>query len=242
MVTPLPFTLRSFTPNPAARLRRVLLVDPDPVFGRGALESLTKSGLGARWSTSCGEARLLMDELRPDLVLLDISIADGMHLLTESCATRGTLPVVVLTALEEEAAVLAALRAGATGYVFKRELSHSSPLGGPELRHDVLASLIEEALRGGAPLSRAVAGLVLRTFRGNPRARPGGRELTPREQTVLAMLARGKSYADVGSALGVSENTVRSHVRAIYEKLGVSSKTEAVVTALRLGLVELEHQ
>jgi DNA-binding NarL/FixJ family response regulator len=63
--------------------------------------------------------------------------------------------------------------------------------------------------------------------------------LTRRERSVLSMLAEGKSYADVGTRLGVSENTVRSHVRSIYDKLGASSKTEAVMAALRFGLVRV---
>jgi len=94
-------------------------------------------------------------------------------------------------------------------------------------------------MRGGAPLSRPVARLLLQACRGTRRDRTPLPDLTRRENTVLGMLAEGKSYAEVGLRLGVSENTVRSHVRSIYEKLGVKSKTEAVIAALRLGLVRL---
>lgn len=175
----------------------------------------------------------LRAEAAPGVALVDLGLpdVDGVALVRQLTATHPTLPVVILTVCTDERRILEAFRAGACGYLFKEDLASA------------LAPALDEAVAGGAPMSRAVARLLLTQVRGEARAeaapasdepRP---ELTSRERQVIEQLARGLSYDDVAQVLAISANTVRSHIRAIYEKLAVSSKTEAVLVALRLGLV-----
>jgi DNA-binding NarL/FixJ family response regulator len=201
----------------------------DASFAAVLWEALTRAGFGAQQSTSRADASKVCGELRPDVALVDLELPDeGLPLVAELAKCRPAVPTVVVTAVSEEARILMALRAGAVGYVFKDDVGQRT------------VPIVEEAIRGGTPLSRSVARLLLRTFRGDEPKVTVRTELTPREQGVLGMLARGKSYAEVGSTLGVSENTVRSHVRSIYEKLGASSKTEAVMVGLRMGLLRVD--
>lgn len=228
-MTALPYSFRSPTPPSAPAVRRVLVVHADTEFAARLTSSLSDGGIASRTSRTRAESLAAFEELAPDVVLVDLALADacGIAFIREISARRPTLPIVVLTTERDEARILSAIRAGATGYVFQGEVESR------------VVTIVEEALRGGAPLSRPVARLLLQAFRGAELRPQGQPELTPRERTVLGMLSEGKSYAEVGTTLGVSENTVRSHVRSIYDKLGVSSKTEAVMAALRFGLLRV---
>lgn len=170
------------------------------------------------------EARDALAGVRPDLVICDLGLpdGDGVDLIAEIVRQRPELPVLVLTVASSEARILAALRVGACGYLLKEDLGSR------------LVTAIGEALAGGVPMSRAVARVVLSQVRG--RGAPGP-ALTPRELSIVEMLSRGHSYEDVATGLGISVNTVRSHVRSLYDKLEVSSKTEAVMEALRRGFI-----
>jgi NarL family two-component system response regulator YdfI len=229
MVTPLPFAYRSPTPTATARARRVLLLQADPAFARELRLELEAASLGVTEASTRSQALDALELVAPDAVLLDLvpREGDGVELIAELAKRRPSLAIVVVSPEQEDARILSAIRAGASGYVFRADL-------GPRV-----VPVIEEALRGGAPLSRPVARLLLQACRGRSWAKGSSAQLTRRENTVLGMLAEGKSYAEVGLRLGVSENTVRSHVRSIYDKLGVRSKTEAVIAALRLGIVRL---
>lgn len=230
MVTPVPFAFRPPTPISTPRLRRVLVAQSDPAFAATLASALGDAGFGALSVATQAQALLALDTLSPDVVLLDLELPDGRGVasLDELFRARPSMAVVVVTAVTEEGRILESIRAGAVGYVFKEDVGHRT------------VPIVEEAMRGGTPMSRAVARLVLRTFRGGEPKPRGRAQLTPRERGVLDMLAQGKSYADVGATLGVSENTVRSHVRSIYDKLGASSKTEAVMAGLRMGLLRVD--
>lgn len=229
MVTPVPFAFRLPTPLPTSKSRRVLIAQSDPAFAAELGAALGAAGYGVHQVSSRAEALAVAADLRPDVIILDLELPDGGQPLIEELARRRpNVPVVVVTAVSEEARILTAIRAGAVGYIFKDDVGQRA------------VPIVEEAARGGTPLSRTVARLLLRAFRGNEPKASTHPDLTPREQGVLGMLARGKSYAEVGSMLGVSENTVRSHVRSIYEKLGASSKTEAVMIGLRIGLLRVD--
>lgn len=228
MVTPVPFAYRPPTPLATPKFRRVLIAQRDTTFGRTLWEALTAAGFGAYPSATREDALSVSAELRPDIALVDLELSDdGLPLIEDFARRTPPIPSIVITNVTEEKRVLTAIRAGAVGYVFKEDVGQRT------------VPIVEEALRGGTPLSRPVARLLLATFRGDEPAKAPAVDLTPREKNVLEMLARGKSYADVGATLGVSENTVRSHVRSIYEKLGASSKTEAVMIALRMGLLRV---
>ena len=164
----------------------------------------------------------------PQIILVDLNLPDrdGVELIAQLSAVRPSTPVLVLTVAADDARILAALGAGARGYLFKEELGRR------------LASAIDEIFQGGVPMSARVARLVLAQLRA-PRETGYSPILTPteREHEVLALLARSLTYDEIGATLGISVNTVRTHVRALYDKLDVCTRTEAVMSALDRGLI-----
>lgn len=165
-----------------------------------------------------------VDDSLPALVLIDLGLPDldGVSVIQQLLHKHPSLPILVLTAASTPARIIAALNAGARGYLFKEDLGRR------------LIAAIEETLAGGVPLSWGAAHSLLAWLRTTPpprESRPS--PLTPRETETVKLLARGLTYHEIGEALGISEHTVRSHVRATYEKLGASNKAEAVSISLR---------
>jgi DNA-binding NarL/FixJ family response regulator len=171
-----------------------------------------------------GESALAqLPALRPDVVLMDIHLPglSGIECVRRLKAVLPEVQIVMLTVFEDEERVFDALAAGATGYLVKR----TPPA-------EILAA-IAEVRRGGSPMSSAIARKVVQAFQHSRRSAPGGAlELSPREQEILTLLARGLRYKEVADQLGIALDTVRSHIRRIYEKLHVTSRTEAVVKFL----------
>lgn len=161
----------------------------------------------------------------PDVVLMDIDMPkrNGIEALTELRTRYPQLPVIMLTVFDDNGHVLDAIKAGASGYLLKKHIATK------------LFSSIQEVMDGGAPMSPAVARLVVQSFRGTPAQDPYG--LTPREKEVLASLSQGNSYKMIAAALSVTVDTIRSHIKHIYEKLHVHSQTEAVSKAIYEKLV-----
>lgn len=160
----------------------------------------------------------------PDVVLMDIGLPgrSGIEAIRDLKAALPALDVVVLTIHENDAVVFEALCAGACGYLLKDE--------GPER----LLEAIHDVHHGGAPMSTQIARLVVGSFQQAP---PVPSPLTPRETEVLHELCRGKSYKMIADALCISEETVRRHLKSIYRKLEVHSKSEAVAKAYETRLV-----
>lgn len=190
-------------------LRMFLGLDPD-------LEIVGEAADGA-------EAVRLARALRPDVVLMDLlmPVMDGIA-ATE--AIRHELPdteVLALTSVLEDASVVGAVRAGAIGYMLKNT-------EGEELR-----SAIRAAAAGQVQLSPEAATRLMREVRApeSPEA------LTERETDVLRLVAEGKANKEIASALHIGEKTVKTHVSNILAKLGVESRTQAALHALRVGLV-----
>lgn len=213
-------------------LRRFLVVEGD-VRLRDLLGTLL-SPAGWRPVLVGSGAEAIAELRRPPpvavaFVALALADGDGVTLIRRLTTEHPDLPVVVLSACTEERRIVDAFRAGARGYLFKEDLGEG------------VAAALACVLAGGAPMSHAVARLVLAQLRAeSPMPRAGASPattLTDRECQVVAHFARGFSYGQVAAVLGISANTVRSYVRAIYEKLRVCSKTEAVLAALRLGLL-----
>jgi DNA-binding NarL/FixJ family response regulator len=224
--------------HPTGKIR-VLYIEDDERLHAIVPRVVEDRGLAWTCAASAAEGLALATELQPDLVLTDLGLPDldGVDLIEQLVERLPGTPVVVLTVASSEARVVAALAAGACGYVLKEDLGKRLP------------SALVEVLEGGVPMSPAAARAVLAHVRctaggavvrpPSPRAPgpPGAAVLSPRERDVVEQLGRGLTYEQVATVLGVSINTVRAHVRAVYEKLGATSKTEAVMLALRRGLV-----
>jgi DNA-binding NarL/FixJ family response regulator len=161
------------------------------------------------------------------VVLLDINLpgmpgSEGVRVLRE---LQPSLQVLMLTVFSGQDRVFESLCNGACGYLLKK-----TPPGR-------LLEAIREVHEGGAPMSPEVARQVVAVFQKTaPPERPEER-LTPQEVRLLALLAKGDSYQEVGDTLGISLNTVRTYIRRIYEKLHVHSKSEAVSKALRNRII-----
>jgi DNA-binding NarL/FixJ family response regulator len=164
---------------------------------------------------------------RPDVVLVDIGLPgisgiEGIRLMKDRYPS---VISVVLTIFDDDRRIFQAICAGASGYLLKKT---------PAPR---LLESIREAASGGAPMSPEVASRVLVLFRQVRPALAGDHDLTPHEQRLLKLLVDGHNYKTAASELRVSVNTISFHVRRIYEKLHVHSKSEAVAKALRNQIV-----
>jgi DNA-binding NarL/FixJ family response regulator len=163
----------------------------------------------------------------PDVVLMDIHLPDlsGIECVRRLRETLPQIRILMLTVYADSENIFRALQAGASGYLLKRTTPSE------------LFEAIQQVLHGGAPMSGEVARKVIETFRQQPGPRSPGPnpELTPREHEVLEQLAQGYSDKEIASRLKVSFDTVRSHLKHIYEKLHVRSRTEAAMKYAELG-------
>ncbi|MEA2528660.1 MAG: two-component system, NarL family, response regulator LiaR, partial [Thermomicrobiales bacterium] len=162
-------------------------------------------------------------QLRPDLVLMDLLMPE-MDGVAATAAIRRDLPdveVLALTSVVEERGVVDVVRAGAIGYLLK------------DVHAEELRRAIKAAAAGQVQLSPEASALLLREVRGPERPEP----LTERESAVLRLLATGMANKEIARELEIGETTVKSHVRHILSKLGVESRTQAALHAVRSGLV-----
>ena len=204
---------------------RVLLVDDHSVVREGLRMFLGRDPeLAVVGEAANGaEAIELARQLRPDVVLMDLlmPVLDGV----EATATiRKELPeteVIALTSVLESATVVGAVKAGAIGYLLKDTQA-------PELRRAIKA-----AAAGQIQLSPQASSYLMREVRADTTLEP----LTERETEVLRLLAQGHSNKEIANHMHIAEDTVKTHIRHILAKLGVRSRTQAVLYAIRLGLV-----
>lgn len=162
-----------------------------------------------------------------DVLLLDIDLPGisgdlGVSALLERWPSAN---VLMLTASAEEEAIFNSLCRGANGYLLK---------GSPP---EELLSAVADVVAGGSPMSPAIARSVVHALQRRGIDPAPDKPLSSRESDVLSLLARGRTYEQVGSELGITVNTVRNHIRSIYEKLQVHSRSEAVSKALRARLI-----
>ena len=166
---------------------------------------------------------------RPDVVLMDINLPGmpGTECVRQLRTTVPELPVLMLTVYDDSEQIFKSLMAGATGYLLKRT---------PK---DKLLDAIREIDSGGAPMSRQIARRVVQFFQelkhepAAPSRAPEVSTLTEREEQVLSLLAKGFAYKEIADQMKISFETVRTHVRSLYDKLHVHSRTEAVAKYLR---------
>jgi len=174
--------------------------------------------------SSTREALTALPETGAGIFVIDIHLIgdSGIGAIAQLHAKWPDARCVMLTASDAEGDVFAALEAGAVGYLLKSES-----------QHEILAAL-DEVAAGGAPMSRTIARRVVRSFAHPKRLPPTTLQpITRREKQILERLAAGQTYKEMAAALGISAATVKNHLSRIYEKLGVRSRTEAVVKWLQ---------
>jgi DNA-binding NarL/FixJ family response regulator len=208
---------------------RILIADDHPIVREGLAAVLeTQPDFAIVGAAASGaEAVRQAAELRPDVILLDLELPelDGVAALRAIRAANPAARALIFTAFDTDERILAAVQAGAQGYLLK---------GAPR---EELFQAIRVIHGGGSLLQPVVAARLLRQVSGAPPALP--EPLTEREMEVLRLLGRGRQNKEIASDLTISERTVKFHVSAILAKLGVGNRTEAVSRASQLGLIDL---
>ena len=202
--------------------KRLAIVEDDSELRRTLVEILSDAG-GWEVSAAYPNAESALPDLianPPDLVLMDIQLP-GMSGIDCTAAIKSAHPdvrILMLTVYDNSQRVFDALAAGASGYLLKRDVPTR------------LSESLDEVLEGNCPISSTVARKVFQHFMKPEPALPGGDfDLTPREAETLNLLAKGKLYKEIADSLGISTETVTFHLRNIYKKLHVRTRTEAVM-------------
>lgn len=215
------------------KVHSILLVEDDPATRArlaGAIEKHRQFQLVGQ-AGSCREALALLDRGAPDVLLVDLGLPDGsgIDVIRDSRRRGYATEAMVITVFGDEQHVVAAIEAGATGYLLKDGST------------EYIAASILELVNGGSPISPAIARHLLARFREPAPASPdsdiGPTGLTQREHEVLGLLVKGFTFGEIGGLLGISAHTVTSHVKHIYCKLEVRSRAEAVYEAMQLGIL-----
>ena len=157
----------------------------------------------------------------PDVFLVDLGLPDmsGLRVVERIASSHPACDILIVTIFGDEQTVLKALEAGARGYLLKGAMEQ-----------DIVQD-IRQLRSGGSPLSPVIARQLLKRLVPTPRMQEPGAQLTPRESEILNAIARGFSYAETANLLQISGQTVHTHLKNIYKKLAVHSKTEAVFEA-----------
>jgi len=206
---------------------RLLLVDDHKLLRQGLRRAVEEAGFDVVGEAGDGEEAVrLAIELQPDLVLMDVTmpVLDGIEAtrrLRHSCPEAR---VVILTMHGEEETVTRALRAGALAYLLK------------DCSTDQVAQTLHAVASGDTDLSAELARTMLAEIPPEPAA---ATSLSSREAEVLQMFADGCSTVEVGQRLYISAKTVKNHLASIYEKLDARDRTQAVLTAVRMGIIRL---
>jgi two-component system nitrate/nitrite response regulator NarL len=206
---------------------RVLVIDDHPLFRKGVADLLAmEPALGLLGEAADGATGLrLAKELKPDLILLDLNMKgmDGIETLRRLRAVESLdARVVILTVSDTEEDVVAALRNGADGYLLK------------DMEPEDMLAKLQDVMRGRLVISPQLTELIARALREAPigPTRPEQAGLTPREQQILDLIARGYSNKLIARELDVAVGTVKVHVKHLLKKLGLNTRVEAAVWAV----------
>ncbi|GAB4361267.1 MAG: two-component system response regulator NarL [Gammaproteobacteria bacterium] len=210
---------------------RVLIIDDHALFRVGLQELLERRGIEVCGAVGDGKEGLRMaSETQPDIVLLDLRMpnTDGITVLRALRDAGLQMPVVMLTTSSDERDLVESLRSGAQGYLVK------------DMEPDEVVSALTEVIEGQTVVAPGLTGVLADAVRSDHSenaidASPFA-ELTPRETEILCHLAEGQSNKVIARNLGISDGTVKLHVKAILRKLGVHSRVEAAVMAVQHGL------
>jgi DNA-binding NarL/FixJ family response regulator len=174
---------------------------------------------------NCGQVSEQVEEMKPQVILMDIDLpgTNGIEAVKKIRSINKEVQIIMLTVFDDNTHVYDALCAGANGYLLKKYVS------------DKLGNAIEEVLQGGAPMSPSVARMVISRLHETTAGKDY--QLTPREKEILQSLSRGNSFKLIAAELGISLETVRTHIKHIYDKLHVQSQIEAVSKAITERLI-----
>jgi DNA-binding NarL/FixJ family response regulator len=209
---------------------RVVIADDHPLFRSGlraALEAIGKVEVVGEAENAEGTVALCQ-QVKPDVVLMDLMMGttSGIDATRDVTDRLPSIAVLVLTMLEDDYSVFAAMRAGARGYVLK------------DADEEVIMRAIEAVVRGEAIFSPAIAGRMIDFFSAAHAKPPQSAfpELTAREREVLHLIAQGLSNAEIADRLFLSPKTVRNHITNTFDKLQVADRAQAIVKARTAGL------
>lgn len=214
---------------------RVLLIDDHALFRIGLRELLERRGIEVVDAVGdCDDGVRLASETQPDVVLLDMRMPQmsGIEVLKRLRAQRQMMPIAMLTTSRDERDVVESLQNGAQGYLLK------------DMEPDELITALGDIVSGHTVVAKELTGVLARAVQGEPMesVMAGGAfdDLTPREREILCHLAEGESNKVIARSLGISDGTVKLHVKAILRKLGVHSRVEAAVMAVENSLCARE--
>lgn len=209
---------------------RILLADDHPLFREGVVHSLeAEPGFAVVGQASSGEEAVEQArKLRPDMVLLDINMpgAGGIAAASAIAAELPATRIMMLTVAENRESLMAALKAGAHGYVLKG------------VSAAVLRDVVRRVAGGEAYVTPMLAAALLTEFSRPAQEDPATAELTPREADVLELLKQGLTNREIGERMHLAEKTVKHYMTNILQKLHVRSRTEAVLVATRQARAE----
>ena len=173
------------------------------------------------------EVESLVEAYQPDVILMDIDMPgrNGIEAVKLIRKTNKKVKIIMLTIFDDNTHVFEALYSGADGYLLKKSAAEK-----------LLAS-IQEVVAGGAPMSPAIARMVIENMQAGAEQTANSYQLTNREKEILSLLSKGNSFKMIAADLSLSIDTVRTHIKHIYEKLHVQSQIEAVIKAINEKLV-----
>lgn len=208
----------------------VIIIEDNELLRDSLKEAIIKSGqISCRNSFGSGEAALDLiekEELVPDIILLDIGLPglNGIQLIPELRRLSPSSKIIIITIHDDDENVFNAICAGASGYLLK------------DLSADKIVTSINEVMNGGAPMNSHIAKKVLGMFR-NQNLKFDGYSLSEREKEILSLLVEGLSKKQIAEKIFLSHHTVDSHIRNIYAKLEVHSRSSAISKAIREKLL-----
>jgi len=199
--------------------KRVLIIEDDPEIRHSfsVIVNSSQNFFVVNAYNNCETAIRHLATDKPEIILMDIGLPGGMNGIQGTKIIKEKSPdteIVMVTVYEDSELVFEALKSGASGYITK------------SANYQELLAALEEIIRGGAPMSSKIARLVIDNFHVNPNS-----PLTKRETEILSLIAEGKTYTQISEELFISKETSKTHIKNIYAKLQVKSKSEAIAKA-----------